>query len=408
MSSTSAPLKSINCTQCAAPLELHGGRQVKSICCPYCGSVLDNKDDYKVVEHFLLADRPYSPLKIGQTGILNEVELTIIGLVEYKTVDDCWLEYQLFSPTHGYSWLNYEGGHFVFGHKVRYYPASYHKIWKSELNVNDKKYRVFSQYTASISFVEGELTWIAHKNDNVSILDAIAPPFIYSIEKTKHEEEYSLGEYLSAETIYQTFGIKNKVPKTTWIHPAQPYSQGRFLDSFAKACKFFAPFYFVIYLFIALFIAPDNVLHTQASVEQYKEGFISNPFAVKNSTRSLKINLTSKLMNSWAYFDIKIKKDNNELVHSVGKELYYYQKNAEKEGIKQASLYFNVPAEGDYTLLVKGIGDENLQPLFIDIQAGTVETDYFWYLFAGTFLCGWVGPFIGKWLFDKKRWRNSE
>lgn len=408
MSATAPQLKSINCTECGAPLELHGGRQVKSICCPYCGSVLDKREDYKVVEHFLSAERPFSPLKMGQQGVLNEVKLTIIGMVEYKTADDSWLEYQLFSPTHGYSWLSYEGGHFVFGHKVRYYPETYAKEWKSELSVNNKKYKVFSQYAARISFVEGELTWVARKNDKVEALEAIAPPFIYSIEKTRREEEYSLGEYIAAETVYQTFGVTDPPPKPTWVHPAQPYSQGRGVDSFTKISKIFAPLYLVIYLLISVFSDPAIVLRKQISVEQYKKGFVSKPFTIKNADRTLKIKLYSTLVNSWAFFDIKIKKNNTELVHSVGKEMYLYEKNLEQVGAQEASLYFNVPAEGNYTVSIKGVGDKALRPLFVEIQAGTIEHQYFLSLLGGTFFFGWVWPFFGQWLLGKKRWREGE
>lgn len=409
MSSINAELKSIQCTQCAAPLELHGGRQVKSISCPYCGSVLDNKDEYKVVEQFLLADRPYTPLQIGEEGILNEVHLTIIGLVEYKTADNRgWIEYQLFSPIHGYSWLSYEGGHFVFGHKVRYYPESYSKKWQSELKADGKKYTVIDHYKAGISFVEGELTWIAHKNDQIEVIEAIAPPYIYSIEKTKHEEEYSLGEYLTAETIYNAFGVQGEPEKTYWIHPAQPYEQGDFFGALTKSSQFFAKIYLVICLLLFIFVSPDSVLSTRVAVEQYQKGFVSSPFIVENPDRALKINLDSKLSNSWAFFTMEVKNANGELVHSVAKEMYYYFKGAEKKGSQQASLYFKVPAEGSYTLSIRGFGGQQLQALFIDIQKGIVDTQFFWNLLWLTVFFGWVWPFFGRRRFNNKRWRDCE
>ena len=283
MSSLNAELKSIQCTQCAAPLELHGGRQVKSISCPYCGSVMDNKDEYKVVEQFLLADRPYTPLQIGQEGVLNGVQLTVIGLIEYKTADNRgWIEYQLFSPTHGYSWLSYESGHFVFGHKVRYYPDYYAKDLQVDFKVNGKKYTVIDDYKASISFVEGELTWIAHKNDSIEVVEAIDPPYIYSIEKTQYEEEYSLGEYLTAETVYNAFDVQEELPKTYWIHPAQPYKQGIFFGALTKSSQFFAKIYLVICLLLFIFVNSESILETTVAVEQYQQGFVSQTFIVAN------------------------------------------------------------------------------------------------------------------------------
>ncbi|MCK5667231.1 MAG: DUF4178 domain-containing protein [Thiotrichaceae bacterium] len=409
MSSVNAEIRSINCTQCAAPLELHGGRKVKSISCPYCGSVLDNKDEYKVVEQFLVADRPYAPIKIGQEGVLKGVKLTIIGMIEYKTADSRgWIEYQLFSPTHGYSWLSYETGHFVFGHKVRYYPDSYSKEWQSELNVNGKKYTVIDHYKANVSFVEGELTWIAHKNDPIEVIEAIAPPYIYSIEKTKHEEEYSLGEYLTAETIYNAFGAQGEPEKTYWIHPAQPYAQGGFFGALTKSSQFFAKIYLVICLLLFIFATPERVLDTTVAVEQYQKEFVSKAFIVDKPDKALKINLISRLSMSWAFFAMEIKNVNGELVHSVGKEMYYYLKGSEKKGAQQTSLYFKVPSGGSYTLSIKGFGGNNLQPLFIDIQKGIVDSQFFWNLLWLTLFFGWIWPFFGRRRFNNKRWSDSE
>ena len=401
-------LKSINCTQCGAPLELHGGRQVKSICCPYCGSVLDKKAEYKVVEKFLSADRPYSPLKIGQQGILKEVEFTIIGLIKYQTSDANWIEYQLFSPTHGYSWLTYEQGHFVFGHKVRYYPSNYSKQWKSKLSVNEKTYKVIDNYTAHITFVEGELTWIARKNDEVQGLDAIAPPFIYSIEKTKHEEEYSLGEYLFADTIYQAFNINEPPPKTTWIHPAQPYRQNNFWGGLTKSSQFFAKIYLVICLLLAIFVNPSTILKTEIPVEHYKTGFVSKVFKVEDPDKILRLDLNSKLNNSWAFFEMTVKKDNTEIVHTVGKEMYYYTKGSEKKGSHQAKLYFKVPTEGNYSLSIQNLGGEKLQALSVELQQGFIDTGYFWSLLKWTVFFGWIWPFFGKWRLNKQRWNDNE
>ena len=108
-------VRSINCTQCGAPLTLHGGHRVESLTCGFCGSVLDAHEDFKVVRTYADLKRPYSPLALGMSGKIKDVEFTIIGMVQYRDAwHDSWLEYAIYSPTHGYAWVAYEHGHFLF------------------------------------------------------------------------------------------------------------------------------------------------------------------------------------------------------------------------------------------------------------------------------------------------------
>ena len=106
MSAVPGQLRSINCTQCGAPLALRGGHRVESLTCGFCGSVLDAHDEFKVVKTYSDLERPYSPLSLGMSGKIKGVDFTIIGVMEYRDAwFDTWLEYAIFSPTHGYAWL---------------------------------------------------------------------------------------------------------------------------------------------------------------------------------------------------------------------------------------------------------------------------------------------------------------
>jgi hypothetical protein len=78
------PVRAVNCTQCGAPLKLHGGHRVRSLSCGSCGSVLDTKDEYQVVKQFADIQRPQMPLELGMQGKLKGIAFTIIGVVQYR------------------------------------------------------------------------------------------------------------------------------------------------------------------------------------------------------------------------------------------------------------------------------------------------------------------------------------
>jgi hypothetical protein len=250
--SPQAHLRAISCTQCAAPLELRGGHKVRSITCGYCGSVLDTREEFKVVRQFKDLARPPAPVSIGMHASFKGVAFTVIGVLQWRTVGhgDRWLEFLLFSPTHGYAWLEYADGHFVFTRRVRDVPRIPAER-KSRFKVLGSEFRVYERYLAEIVFVEGELTWVASVGDRVSITEAIAPPLIFAAEQTEAEEEYLIGEYLDAASVYRGFALEGEPPRASEPHPAQPYRPSAAVDGAGKAARLFAPLALAILVLIA-------------------------------------------------------------------------------------------------------------------------------------------------------------
>ncbi len=68
--------------------------------------------------------------------------------------------------------------------------------------MRQKTFQLYEQYQSEITYVEGDLTWIANLGDTVDVIEAIAPPNILAYEKTKNETEYYVGEYLPAKDVY--------------------------------------------------------------------------------------------------------------------------------------------------------------------------------------------------------------
>ena len=275
-------LESINCKHCGAPISLLGGHRVKSIVCGYCGSVLHADDGYDQVRGFIKAPRPHSPLKIGMSGKIKGVQHTIIGIVQYRTAGGyAWIEAQLFSPTHGYAWLEYEGGHFVFSRRVRELPEKAPvKATKAGFKARGRNFKVYDFYTAKIAFVEGELTFIAKQGDSVEIIEGMDPPYLYAVEKTANEVEYILGEYLQPEEVYQAFKIEGRPVKRTTIHAAQPYRPYPLVNGVSDAAKYFAPATLVIALLIWLFGSGNTVLDARIFPKQFVAGVQTQAFTL--------------------------------------------------------------------------------------------------------------------------------
>ncbi|MCP4700330.1 MAG: DUF4178 domain-containing protein [Gammaproteobacteria bacterium] len=252
---SSQDVRSIQCTQCGAPLELFGGHKVRGLTCAYCGSIMDAHKDFQVIKRYRdKADRPDTPFKPGMRGRLKEVDFTLIGLVQYTAEEgDRWVDFQLFSPTRGYAWLSLENGKYSFSRRTRELPDPIEASCLRENQIvkfGDLKLRVEEEcYRAKISYVEGELTWIAKRGDTRELVDASAPPYSLTYEKTGQEYEYFLGESLDAAEVHKAFGIAAPEKSRT---PGEPYPLQNFFDIYGRIAKLYL-ILAVAGLFISLF-----------------------------------------------------------------------------------------------------------------------------------------------------------
>jgi len=414
-----AKLHTIKCTQCAAPLTLNGGRQVRSITCGYCGSVLDTKEEFKVVKQYLDRKRPPSVLELGMKGKIQDVEFTIIGVVQFQDDEYArWLEFLLFSPTHGYAWLEEDAGHFIFTRRVRDLPDKpVSSQRKSTFKARGHTFKVLEEYTVSISYVEGELTWVAEVGDKVRLLDAIEPPFIYTVEKTGTEEEYSIGEYLQPEVIHEAFGIDFAPQKRHTVHPAQPYIPNPTLVALSEAGKYFAPMALVAVLYIFFFGSGSTLFSSSVKAEQFIAGAQSTVFEVKDEDSLLSLYLSSPLNNAWAWFDVTVRNEQRE-IFSMSKQISYYSGYSGgehwSEGSQSARAYFKVPAAGKYTLFITGeggTGSRGAKPqrkaLGVAVKEGVIVSRYF-VILLGLMTVAFLSRYLMRWRFEAKRWETDE
>ena len=421
--SSSRKVKSINCTQCAAPLEIYGGgRRIESLTCGYCGSVLDAKKQFATIKKFTGIVRPFPyPLRIGQEGILKGVKFTIIGAIQYEVTTEyaTWLEYLLYSPTHGYAWLEYENGHFVFSHKVRDIPdGQVADIEKARFTARGRNFRVYDFYTAKIVFVEGELTWQAQLGDEVRLTDGIDPPYSFTIEKTGQSLEYSAGEYLQPDEVARGFSL-DSLDKPVGVHASQPFIANSLIRGLVGAGKIFAPLSIILFLVVLLFGSGKQIFSDTISANEYfgDNGSFNREFTVSQPQRLVELELYANLNNAWTWYDIEILKD-EQPIFSLSQQISYYHgyEGGEhwSEGSRGVNTYFKVPAAGTYSFRLAGEGGSGnrsktpqRQTLHVKINEGIIVSRYF-LIMAIISLLGLLSVPAYKYHFEALRWGAYE
>jgi hypothetical protein len=419
-----AALKSIKCTQCGGSIDIRGGHNVKSIVCQYCGSCLDTKDEFKVLHQFLNQKKPFMPLKVGLKGKLKGVIFTIIGVLQMEE-RDCgevfrWLEYLLFSPTHGYVYLVYDDGHWVMTHEVKDLPETPVDLTmprKSTFKVRDKTFKVFESSMAQIKFVEGELTWQAKANEKVRYLDAVCPPYSYGIERRGGELEYFWGEYIPYQEINEAFKINSFAP--TGVFSCQPFNANPWFEHISKGALVASVLAIVMYFFISS--NGSVVFSHRFDKKVFTQGQVSKEFEVKDPGKLYGIKVhTPSLNNQWTYYNISVvDKDEKNKYFDMPTALSFYsgREGGEywSEGSTTVTSYFTLPEPGMYKLSMVGEGGTSNQPAKnfavkntnVEIREGVRQGHYTLVWF---FLCLLIGaPYmIKKTMFETQRWADDE
>jgi hypothetical protein len=364
------------------------------------------------------------PLKIGLKGKLKGVNFTVIGVLQMEERDGIeiyrWLEYLLFSPTHGYVYLVYEDGHWVMVHEVKDLPdvpVDLAMPRKSTFKVRDKTFKVFESSAAKVIYVEGELTWQAKANEKVRYLDAICPPYSYGIEKRSTELEYFWGEYIPYEEINEAFKINSFEP--TGVFSCQPFVINPIFESLSKGALAAGVIALLMYFFISS--NGHRVFSHRFTKDVFSKGQVSKEFKVEDPSQLYGIKVhTPSLKDSWTYFDIRVvDKEEKNKYFSMPTSLSFYDgyEGGEywSEGTTEVVAYFKVPEKGEYKLAMAGEGgrSENPNPKFalsstnVEIREGVRQGHF---TLTWFFLCLLAGaPYvIKKTSFEAQRWADDD
>lgn len=411
-------IEGIQCTQCNAPLSLHGGgHKIKSLTCQYCGTVMDAHNDFKVLAQFSEQQKPAnSPLSMGMQGRIKGIHFTVIGIIEWYSEGSQWIDYQIFSSTHGYAWLVHDRGHWIFLRRTRHLPSK--SLWSISLlqsfTAQERKFRLYERFNAQITYVVGELTWIARVGDQTQLAEAIAPPYIFSEERSDKETEFYFGEYIDALEIESEFGADKKYPASK-MHPLKPY-QSKVIAPLAKAAKPFAWLSLFVSLLIIFFMHGNTVdvqLVTTENINNEKVQ-LTYEFPVKKTKQLIILQLDTHSAGDLFDFLIKKKNTTRPLLQLGSNNTKGSEKNTTfiiKKKITSVRSQFNVTKAGVYQLSFIEKKTNITQNKFISkvkikIKEGYVSAYYFTLLLIFSLLIIFVA-YLFRLSFESARWRAS-
>ena len=400
---------SIKCTKCSAPLNLLGGGRIQTVTCAYCKSVIDLNNDYKVLSNFKeYKEKNRLPFEIGMKGILNTIEYTIIGRVTYREKEPPfseWSDFLLFSPLYGYGWLTYENGHLSYSRRNRTFPnIDWNRIPNElEIVIDEVEFKPFTEYSAKIVYVEGELTWIAKQGDETSFIDLIAPPFGISAEKTNDEIEYYKSEYMEASTVYSAFNVptERQTTEAKEFNTLQPFKKP-LLEALSKISKW--AIIITIFLFIAFSINGGGEIISTFKITNSKP--VTESFHITSTSYLTDIELKSNSSKSLKNFNIKIYKEKKLLFSINGENAYRFNPITDKidtkfstwsSDAKSIAIYLKLKKVGYYQFIASPIDSKVASTIDVTIKQKKAQNGYV-VLF---FILSLIGYFLYKFSYMK-------
>jgi hypothetical protein len=327
--------QTVSCTSCGGSVEIRDADGTVMVICRYCGSALDvtAPGGAQLLYESEQKKLPF-PIEIGARGRLRGVDYVALGRLRYREADDSgvyvWDAMQLLSDEHGYAFLELENGHWMLFTDLRH-PVSFNPRLatpKQKVHFQGQGYKVFETSAARVTYVEGELSWVARLGDVVHYMDAIRPPTLLSAEWTDTEMEWSLGTYCTPDEIVDAFQLPpEKRTRPQGVAPAQPFVRSRdqrisAWSGVAVACVLF---FFALAGFL---VRGEPVLRetTIPSNEYLSEaGYVSPEFEIPPGTHNCKLELSCRsVSNSWVAFSVAFLDDEENVVLDADATVEYY------------------------------------------------------------------------------------
>lgn len=417
----------VDCAKCARSLRLAGGAETRTVTCPACRTVNDVRTDEPKVLATLAAKAGRAPLfKLGTGATLRGRAYRVAAYCRYEELeegvryysDEYYLRPEKGEPV----WLVTERGHFMLKQELAERPQD-PSLFAAEarrtFRYGGKDWSVFECGVDKLIWVDGELPWVAQVGDPCQFVDAIAPPFMLSGEKSKTEVEWYRSEYLPREEVAAAFGIPEaKLPAVNGVGPCEPFAETDFQrESWWIMLAFLAAY--SLCWFVALAETGTTVARgTVGAVEAAADEVLSAPFTIPEAGLA-QLSVHAPVDNAWLALDAALVDAEDKVLLGLDAEVDYYHGyeggESWSEGSRSSSSFFWVESPGTYRLLFFAVGgfDEAAaaQPPRVDvswsIETGVTQASYY---FLGMLLTGaWV---LWGWFrshsFETERWKHSD
>jgi hypothetical protein len=210
-SSSEIKMDMLNCPNCGGSVELHGGADIQTVVCSFCGSVLDlTPEQAGIIGQTDPKVKPAQPIELGMEGTFDGKLHQVIGWLRYEGWDDeggwQWDEWLLAGAEGGFLWLSYDSEEGWYLYKRIVPRASFDPRTATEIKVPGGVARVTERAPARIVALAGELPWQAKVGEELKYLDAKRGKIVYSVEYTREEIELLEGHSLTELQVWKAFG----------------------------------------------------------------------------------------------------------------------------------------------------------------------------------------------------------
>jgi hypothetical protein len=330
--STAPQVRSLNCTNCGAPLTIHAGAHTLTVVCPNCLTLLDARDPaLAILQTFEARQRVQPLIPLGTRGKLGGVTWEAIGFqVREIVVEDIpygWSEYLLYNPFQGFRYLTEYCGHWNFVATLRALPKETMLGSKHAVEYQGRTYRHFQSASARTVYVLGEFPWQFRVGEAVFNTDYIAPPGMVSAERTEDEVVWSLGEYVPGGGIWKGFGLPGRPPRAQGVYANQPSPYGpRARSVWSVFLLLLVALAAMAFLFSAGMRQEEvhNASYTFSTAVKGETSFVTPVFELKGRPSSVEVKIDTDLDNDWAYFNLALINEQTGEGFDFGREVGYY------------------------------------------------------------------------------------
>jgi len=359
------------CPLCKTENKIDASFDIVEYVCKSCSNLIDvsKNTSTKVVK------KPTENvvLEVGQKGIINEVEYSVVGIIIRKYGSNIfWREYFLKDYKGNDAFLSESDGHWVFLKSIHKEDVK-RKSWNSlaiEFHLlNYRRYETTECHIhAAAGFFEDRLDFgLSTYKEYVNGTQMI------SEEKADGEIQYFFGQHISKYKVKRAFKIQN-LPHYTGIGIVQPYYVNikQMINIFCVAALLIC----LLQLYVYTTRTNYPVFEQKIKFEDVKnKEMVSKSFTLSGGSAPLKVKVYSGVDNSWANVQLSlVNESTNEIVYtSKDIEQYHGVEGGERWSEGNTTEEFNLcgVSSGKYHFLISA---ERQEPLFSnDLSSASVS-----------------------------------
>ncbi len=408
--------QSLHCPNCGGPIELRGFAHSLTAVCAGCLSVLDaSSPTLHILQKIQEKNRRKSKLPLGTRGKFGNTTYELTGFqtrgIEADGETYEWGEYVLFNPYKGFLYLTEYNGHWNVVRPIRALPEMI-RAARPAAKMNGEVYRHFQHASARTVFVLGEFPWRVKVGETVVTDDYTNPPKLLSSEGTGSEITWSLGEYVTGQQIWQTFGLKDSPPVAYGTYVNQPNPRTGKSSATGKVFRWsvLALMLLAAYLFVTA--RRETVLNERHHFypgQTGEQSFVTPEFELKGRTSNVEVKTTTDVENNWMYLNYALINSETGAAYDFGREISYYRDSDGTEGGKNDSIRVPAVPPGKYYLRVEPEGDAKNSPVEYDIIVRRdVPSILFFILGFFALTLPAIASAWSSWRFEYTRWQESD